>query len=145
MHVVLGIDLTQLFQVDAPYVTSWCPQWAMFLRDVHAYSMSGISDITDKHPTDKNMKKPARLETVCKYYTLVSKIVVVEQIANLGGQRTHEASVTMDNYCTFCGGPISKTTKQWASVYKATTAIWSHLERLRPDETLLWVWPRTLY
>ena len=112
--MVVGIDLTQLFQVDATYVTAWCLQWAMFLRDLHVYSMSGISDITVKHPTDKTMKKPARLETVCKYYALVSKLVVVEQITRLGGQRTQEASVTTDSYCMFCGGPISKTTKQWA-------------------------------
>ena len=88
MHVVLGVDLTQLFQIDATYVTSWCPQWAMFLRDLHVYSMSGISDITDKHPEDKDAKKPARLESVCKYYALISKLVVVEQITSLDGHRT---------------------------------------------------------
>ena len=34
---------------------------------------------------------------------------------------------TMDSYCVFCGGPISKNAKHWTSVYKATSAIWSHL------------------
>ena len=66
MHVVLGVDLTQLFKFDSTYMTTWCLQWAMFLRDIHVSSMSGIADITDPHPNGKDLKKPARLETVCK-------------------------------------------------------------------------------
>ena len=128
MHVVLGVNLPQLFQFDSTYMNSWSLQWAMFLRDMHIYSMSGISDITDKHPDGKEFKEPARLETVCKYYALITKLVVVEQITNLGGQRTQEASVTMDGACTFCGGPISRNTRDWKSIYKATSAIWTHLE-----------------
>ena len=88
LHAVLGVNLPQLFQFDSTYMASWSLQWAMFLRDMRVYSMSGISDITDQHPDGKEFKKPARLESVRKYYALISKLVVVEQITNLGGQKT---------------------------------------------------------
>ena len=73
MHTVLNIDLPQLFQFDDTYVGTWSLQWAMLQRDLHVLSMSGISDITDKHPNGPTgNKKLARLETVCKYYSLIS-------------------------------------------------------------------------
>ena len=83
--------------------------------------------LCDQHPDGKEFKKPARLESVCKYYALISKLVVVEQVTNLAGHKTQEASITMDGNCMFCGGPISKSTKHWKSIYKATSAIWTHL------------------
>ena len=52
---------------------------------------------------------------------------LVEQITNLGGHKTQEANVTMEGNCMFCGGPISKNARHWKSVYKATSAIWTHL------------------
>ena len=71
MHAVLNIDLAQLFQMDSTYLATWSLQWAMLQRDLHLMSMSGISDITDKHPHGSSHKKLARLETVCKYYSLI--------------------------------------------------------------------------
>ena len=50
MHTILKIDLPQLFQLDDTYLTTWSLQWAMLQRDLHVLSMSGITDITDKHP-----------------------------------------------------------------------------------------------
>ena len=127
MHVVLGVDLPQLFKFDCIYMTNWCFQWAMFLRDIHVSSMSGIADIKDPHPNGREFKKPARLETVCKYYALTSKLEVNEQIHALEGKRTHEAWVTLPGGCMYCGNPISKNTKHWTSIFKATSAIWTHL------------------
>ena len=80
MHIVLDVDLAQLFKFDSTYTKIWCLQWAMFLRDIHLSSMAGIADITATHPNDKDRKVPARMETVCKYYTLISKLEVTENI-----------------------------------------------------------------
>ena len=117
MHTVLGVDLTQLLKFDSTYTTIWCLQWAMFLRDIHVSSMSGIADIAVTHPNDKELKKAARLETVCKYYTMITKLEVTETIHALEGKRTHESWVTIPGGCIYCGNPISKNTKHWTSIY----------------------------
>ena len=88
MHAILNIDLPQLFQFDNTYLPTWSLQWAMLQRDLHVLSMSGISDITDKHPNGPEFKKLARLETVCKYYSLISKIQVSETIQCLEGKQS---------------------------------------------------------
>ena len=89
MHTILNIDLPQLFQFDDTYLNTWCLQWAMLQRDIHVFSMSGIADITDKHPNGGDIKKLARLETVCKYYSLISKLQIEETIQSLEGTRVH--------------------------------------------------------
>ena len=128
MYTVLDIDLTQVFKFDSSYMTTWCVQWAMLLRDIHVSSMSGIADISIKHPNDPALKKPARLETVCKYYNMITKLEVTETIQALEGKRTHEPWVTVPSGCIYCGNPISKDTKHWVTIYGATSAIWTHLE-----------------
>ena len=127
MHAVLNIDLAQLFQIDGAYLSTWSLQWAMLQRDLHVLSMSGISDITDKHPNGPTHKKLARLETVCKYYSLISKIQVEETIQCLEGQRVHDPYTWMSCKCPYCGNNISKT-KHWKTINQVTQAIWTHLE-----------------
>ena len=124
MHVVLGIDIPELFQFHNMDMSTWSLQWAMLHRDFHLMSMSGIADITVKHPNGPGCKRVTRLESICKYYSLLSKLQVSETIRTLEGQRTHEPWV---NRCTYCGDPVSKT-KHWTTIQKATTAIWTHLE-----------------
>ena len=127
MHTILNIDLPQLFQFDSTYLSTWCLQWAMLQRDLHVLSMSGISDITDKHPNGPTFKKLARLETVCKYYSLISKIQVEETIQCLEGKRVHDSYTWMSCKCPYCGDHISKT-KHWKTINQVTQAIWAHLE-----------------
>ena len=123
MHAVLNIDLPQLFQMDNTYVHTWSLQWAMLQRDLHILGMSGITDITDKHPNGPPNKK---LETVCKYYSLISKIEVEETIQYLEGQRVHESWTWMSCKCPYCGDHISKS-RSWKTVAQVTQAIWTHL------------------
>ena len=127
MHTVLEVDLPQLFQFDDTYLTTWSLQWAMLQRDLHVLSMSGISDITDKHPNGGTNKKLARLETVCKYYSLISKIHVEETIQCLEGNRVHESTTWMSCKCPYCGDHISKT-RSWKTINQVTQSIWTHLE-----------------
>ena len=127
MHTVLKIDLPQLFQFDDTYLSTWSLQWAMLQRDLHVLSMSGISDITDKHPNGGTNKKLARLETVCKYYSLISKIHVEEAIQCLEGNRVHESTTWMSCKCPYCGEHISKT-RHWKTINQVTQSIWTHLE-----------------
>ena len=126
MHAVLNIDLPQLFQMDTTYVHTWSLQWVMLQRDLHVLGMSGITDITDKHPNGPPNKKLARLETVCKYYSLISKIEVEETIQCLEGQRVHESWVWMSCKCPYCGDHISKS-RSWKTVAQVAQAIWTHL------------------
>ena len=70
MHVVLGVDLTELFKIDSTYMTTWCLQWAMFLRDVHMSSMAGIADITDPQPSGKELKRNRQDWRLCVNTTL---------------------------------------------------------------------------
>ena len=127
MHAVLNVDLAQLFQIDSTYLATWSLQWAMLQRDLHVLGMSGISDITDKHPNGPTHKKLARLETVCKYYSLISMIQVDETIQCLEGQRVHDPYTWMSCKCPYCGNNISKT-KHWRTINQVTQAIWTHLE-----------------
>ena len=126
MHAILNIDLPQLFQFDDTYLNTWSLQWAMLQRDIHVFGMSGISDITDKHPNGGNNKKLARLETVCKYYSLISKINMDETIQALEGNRVHESSTWMSCKCPYCGDHISKS-RNWKTISQVTTSIWTHL------------------
>ena len=126
MHAVLNIDLAQLFQMDSTYLATWSLQWAMLQRDLHIMSMSGISDITDKHPNGPSHKKLARLETVCKYYSMISMIQVEETIQCLDGQRVHESYTWFAEKCPYCGNNVSKH-KHWKTINQATQAIWTHL------------------
>ena len=126
MHAVLNIDLPQLFQMDTTYVYTWSLQWVMLQRDLHVLGMSGITDITDKHPNGPPNKKLARLETVCKYYSLISKIEVEETIQYLEGQRVHDSWTWMSCKCPYCGDHISKS-RSWKTVAQVTQAIWTHL------------------
>ena len=128
MHAVLNIDLPQLFQFDNTYLPTWSLQWAMLQRDLHVLSMSGIADITDKHPNGPAVKKLARLETVCKYYSLISKLQVEETIQCLEGNRVHESNTWMSCKCPYCGDHISKT-RHWKTISQVTQAIWTHLEK----------------
>ena len=127
MHAVQNIDLAQLFQIDSTYLATWSLQWAMLQRDLHVLGMSGISDITDKHPNGPTHKKLARLETVCKYYSLISMIQIEETIQCLDGQRVHESYTWMSDKCPYCGNNVSKH-KHWKTINQATQAIWTHLE-----------------
>ena len=127
MHTILKIDLPQLFQIDDTYLSTWSLQWAMLQRDLHVLSMSGISEITDKHPNGPTFKKLARLETVCKYYSLISKVQVEETIQCLEGKRLHDSYTWMSCKCPYCGDHISKT-KHWKTISQVTQAIWTHLE-----------------
>ena len=126
MHAVLNIDLPQLFQMDSTYMHTWSLQWAMLQRDLHVLGMSGISDITDKHPNGPPSKKLARLESVCKYYSLISKIQIGETIQSLEGQRIHDAYTWMSCKCPYCGDHISKS-RSWRTIAQVTQAIWTHL------------------
>ena len=40
MHVVLGVDLPQIFKFDTSYMSTWSLQWAMLHRDFHTTSMA---------------------------------------------------------------------------------------------------------
>ena len=126
MHAVLNVDLPQLFQIDNTYMHTWSLQWAMLQRDLHVLGMSGISDITDKHPNGPPSKKLARLESVCKYYSLISKIHMGETIQCLEGQRVHESHTWMSCKCPYCGDHISKS-RSWKTIAQVTQAIWTHL------------------
>ena len=112
MHVVLGVDLSGIFKFDTSYMSTWSLQWAMLHRDFHLTSMSGIADISDKHPNGPGLIKKTRLETACKYYSLISKMQVAENIQCIEGKRTHETWVNMSCKCMYCGEAISKT-KHW--------------------------------
>ena len=127
MHVVLGVNLPEIFKFDKSYMSTWSLQWAMLHRDFHMTSMSGIADIQEKHPNGPGLIKKTRLETACKYYSLISKIQVAETIQCIEGKRTHEAWVNMSCKCMYCGEAISKT-KYWRTINQATQAIWTHLE-----------------
>ena len=126
MHTVLGSNLPELFQFDSTYLSTWSLQWAMLHRELHMLSMSGIADITDKHPNGPGCEKKTRLETACKYYSLISKLQVQEEIKYIDGKRSHEPWVTMACNCMYCGEPISQT-KHWYTISAATQAIWTHL------------------
>ena len=126
MHTVLGLNLPEIFQFDATYMSTWSIQWAMLHRDFHMLSMSGIADITDKHPNGPGFKKTTRLETACKYYSLISKLQIQEEIKCIEGKRSHETWVNMACNCMYCGDPVSQT-KHWNTINKATQAIWTHL------------------
>ena len=122
----LNIDLPQLFQFDDTYLNAWSLQWAMLQRDIHVFSMSGISDIADKHPNGGDIKKLARLETVCKYYSLISKLQIDETIQSLEGNRVHEHWTWMSCKCPYCGEHISKS-RSWKTISQVTSSIWTHL------------------
>ena len=126
MHVVIGIDIPAIFRFDGTYMSTWSLQWAMLQREFHMTCMSGIADITDKHPNGPELVKKTRLETACKYYSFVSKLQVEETIQCIEGKRTHETWVNMSCKCMYCGDAISKT-KHWNTMNKATQAIWTHL------------------
>ena len=126
MHAVLNLDLPQIFQMDSTYMHTWSLQWAMLQRDLHVLGMSGISDITDTHPNGPPSKKLARLESVCKYYSLISKIQIGETIQSLEGQRIHDAYTWMSCKCPYCGDHISKS-RSWRTIAQVTQAIWTHL------------------
>ena len=98
----------------------------MLQRDLHVLGMSGIADITDKHPNGPPSKKLARLESVCKYYSLISKIQIEETIQCLEGQRVHESYTWMSCKCPYCGDNISKS-RSWKTIAQVTQAIWTHL------------------
>ena len=127
MHTVLGVDLKELFKFDKSYMSTWSLQWAMLHRDFHMTSMAGIADITEKHPDGPGCFKKTRLETACKYYSLISKLQVDETIQGMEGKRTHESWVCMSCKCMYCGESISRT-KYWKTINQATQAIWTHLE-----------------
>ena len=127
MHVVIGIDLPELFRWNDMDMSIWSLQWAMLHRDFHMASMSGIADIELKHPDGPGCKRVTRLEPACKYFSLVSKLQVFETIRNLEGQRAHETWVNMSCKCMYCGEPVSKT-KHWSTIRKATSAIWTHID-----------------
>ena len=127
MHSVLGVDLTELFKFEKSYMSTWSLQWAMLFRDFHMTSMAGIADIQEKHPNGPGCIKKTRLETACKYYSLISKLQVAETIQCIEGKRTHETWVNMSCKCMYCGEAISKT-KYWTTINQATQSIWTHLE-----------------
>ena len=93
-------------------------QWAMLYRDFHMTSMTGIADISTKHPNGPGCKRKTRLETACKYYSLISKLQVSEAIHNIEGTRTHESWVNMSCKCMYCGEPVSET-KYWKRLSQA--------------------------
>ena len=95
MHTVLGLSLPEIFQFDATYMATWSIQWAMLHRDFHMLGMSGIADITDKHPNEPGCTKTTGLETACKYYSLISKLQIQEEIKCIEGKRSHETWVNM--------------------------------------------------
>ena len=127
MHAVLGVNLPELFKFDTSYMAAWSMQWAMLQRDLHMTSMTGIADIRTKHPNGPGCVRSTRLETACKYYSLLSKLQVSETIQCIEGTRTHETWVNMSCKCMYCGEPVSKT-KYWTKFSQATQAIWTHLE-----------------
>ena len=55
------VFLPQLFQFDSTYMHTWSLQWAMLQRDLHVLSMSGIADITDKHPNGPTFKETGKI------------------------------------------------------------------------------------
>ena len=95
MHVVIGINLPELLKFTNPDMSTWSLQWAMLHRDFHMTSMSGISDISVKHPNGPGCERKTRLETACKYFSLISKLQVSETIWSIEGKRTHETWVNM--------------------------------------------------
>ena len=125
MHVVLGINLPSCSS-STRQMSTWSLQWPMLHRDFRMTRMSGIADINDKHPNGPGLVKKTRLETACKYYSLISKIQVAETIRSIEGKRTHETWVNMSCKCMYCGEPIRKT-NDWRTINKATLAIWTHL------------------
>ena len=127
MHTVIGINLPELFKFTNTDMSTWSLQWAMLQRDFHMTSMSGIADISIKHPNGPGCERKTRLETACKYFSLISKLQVSETIRSIEGKRTHETWVNMSCNCMYCGDPVSKT-KHWSTIHKATTAIWTHVE-----------------
>ena len=90
-------------------------------------SMSGIADISVKHPNGPGCERKTRLETACKYFSLISKLQIFETIRSIEGKRTHETWVNMSCNCMYCGEPVSKT-KYWGTIHKATTPLWTHIE-----------------
>ena len=52
MHVVIGVNLPELFKFTNADMSTWSLQWAMLHRDFHMTSMSGISDISERMGLD---------------------------------------------------------------------------------------------